>query len=236
MLYDVPPSHLKAFLLTSKSRSFSDAAERLGVTQSAVSQIVNRLEEKLELQLFDRRKRPYQLTEAGRLLSVAVPTLLEQLDYIESSLMKLREGKPSVLRLGISKVASDVFGESLETALIPQLSSLEVVSGLIPMIQEQFKKGAVDIAVVPEIDFSEGMFGYLLTEEDYFIVTPSSATGGKNHISQEELRKNLNLPFVSYRQQSLDRKRSQMLLRQLKMPSSILYELENTRAVVRAKC
>ncbi len=68
---------LKAFINVAESGSFSDAAQRLFLTQSAVSKRVSILEQQLNCRLFDRIGRQILLTEAGeRLLPKAREILL----------------------------------------------------------------------------------------------------------------------------------------------------------------
>jgi DNA-binding transcriptional LysR family regulator len=59
---------LAAFVAVVEKKSFSQAAERLGVTQPAVSLQIRALEERLGTQLLDRSGRRVEPTEAGRLL------------------------------------------------------------------------------------------------------------------------------------------------------------------------
>lgn len=61
-------------------RSFSVAAEKHGVTQSAVSQSVRQLERELGVTLVDRSRRPLVATEAGRILLDGCEPLLERFD------------------------------------------------------------------------------------------------------------------------------------------------------------
>lgn len=62
-----PMDSLRIFCDVARLRSFSGAAELHGVTQSAVSQRVQGLEEELGVELLDRSRRPPRLTSAGRL-------------------------------------------------------------------------------------------------------------------------------------------------------------------------
>src|SRR5438045_8782854 len=59
---------LAAFVAVIEKKSFSQAAERLGVTQPAVSLQIRSLEERLGRQLLDRSGRRVEPTEAGQLL------------------------------------------------------------------------------------------------------------------------------------------------------------------------
>src|SRR5580704_4409819 len=67
---------LAAFCAVVERRSFSQAAERLGVTQPAVSLQIRALEKRLGTQLFDRSGRRVEPTEAGMRLYRGAQRLL----------------------------------------------------------------------------------------------------------------------------------------------------------------
>src|SRR5215470_5075087 len=67
---------LRAFCTVVERRSFSQAAERLGVTQPAVSLQVRALEKRLGMQLLDRSGRRVEPTEAGLRLYQGAQRLL----------------------------------------------------------------------------------------------------------------------------------------------------------------
>lgn len=68
MRADLDPDLLRCFLAVSDSGGFTAAGERIGLSQSAVSLKVKRLEEQLERRLFARTSRSLALTEEGELL------------------------------------------------------------------------------------------------------------------------------------------------------------------------
>lgn len=59
---------LRTFLVLAQSRSVTDAAERLGLTQPSVSSALKRLEDRMGKRLIDRRPGRFELTAAGQLL------------------------------------------------------------------------------------------------------------------------------------------------------------------------
>ena len=67
---------LAAFCAVVERKSFSEAAERLGVTQPAVSQQIRSLEERVGQQLLDRSGRRVEPTEAGNRLYRSAQRLL----------------------------------------------------------------------------------------------------------------------------------------------------------------
>src|ERR671933_2641065 len=73
---------LAAFCEVVERRSFSQAAERLGVTQPAVSLQIRSLEQRLGQQLLDRSGRRVEPTEAGRRLYTGAQRLLALEDQL----------------------------------------------------------------------------------------------------------------------------------------------------------
>ena len=57
---------LRAFVLVAQTKQFTLAAERMHITQSALSTLIKELELRVEVQLLDRHTRMVELTEAGR--------------------------------------------------------------------------------------------------------------------------------------------------------------------------
>ena len=80
---------LKAFLAVAECQSFSIAAERLHLTQPAVSKRIAALEERLNHSLFDRLGRSVQLTEAGERLRPQATFILQNIRETERSIREL---------------------------------------------------------------------------------------------------------------------------------------------------
>lgn len=85
--------HLAAFCAVVDRRSFSQAAERLGVTQPAVSLQVRALEKRLGTQLLDRSGRRVEPTEAGWRLYRGAQKLLALEEQIESDVAATADGE-----------------------------------------------------------------------------------------------------------------------------------------------
>lgn len=93
------------FLAVAEARNFRRAAERLGVTRSAISQSLRKLEDRLGVALVQRTTRSVSLTQAGeRLLSRISPALAEVGAALEEAADL--DGSPSGrLRLAVSSIA-----------------------------------------------------------------------------------------------------------------------------------
>ena len=95
---------MESFVAVAEARSFSMGAERLYMTQSAVSKDIKKLETELDIQLFDRSHRQVELTPSGELLLPKAKLLLSQ---YHSVLQIVREERP--LRIAMLPVA-DSYG------------------------------------------------------------------------------------------------------------------------------
>jgi DNA-binding transcriptional LysR family regulator len=108
---------LQSFVVVARERSFTKAAAKLGVSQSALSHMMRELEERLGLRLLTRTTRSVAPTEAGERLLRTVGPRLEEIDAELTSLSDLR-GKPA----GTVRITA---GEhAAQTVLWPKLSKL----------------------------------------------------------------------------------------------------------------
>ncbi len=90
---------LVAFLAVAKERSFTRAAARLGVSQSALSHTVRGLEERLGLRLLTRSTRSVAPTEAGERLLRAAGPRLEEIEAEMAALSDLRDKPSGTIRI-----------------------------------------------------------------------------------------------------------------------------------------
>ena len=90
-----------AFVRVAESGSFAKAAKALGVSSSAVSKSVARLEERLETRLFQRTTRTLTLTEEGNLFFHRCEKVLSELDDAERSMRDRADNPAGILKVGL---------------------------------------------------------------------------------------------------------------------------------------
>jgi len=95
-------ANLSAFIAVAEAASFSTAAERLYLTQPAISKRIAALEQELGTNLFDRVGRRVVLTEAGRLLLPRAQGILNDLQDARRSLTNLAGTVSGSLSVGTS--------------------------------------------------------------------------------------------------------------------------------------
>ena len=103
MWTDLSSRHLLALRAVAEEGTFGKAADRLGFTQSAVSQQVAALEQMVGQPLFDRPSGPRrpELTEAGRLLLGHAERILEAIQIAEQDLDRFARGVVGKLSIGV---------------------------------------------------------------------------------------------------------------------------------------
>ena len=95
-------SSLHAFLAVADTGSFTGAAEKLFLTQPAISKRIAQLEEQLGARLFDRIGRQIHLTEAGLALLPRARNVVRELEDMSRSISGLSGEVSGTLRIGTS--------------------------------------------------------------------------------------------------------------------------------------
>ncbi len=94
---------LTLFRLLAETGSFTRAAERAGLTQSAMTRQIRGLETRLGAPLFERTTRHVALTRAGRLLREKSAAILEATEGLFQDLQKTFNKLPPTLRVGVAR-------------------------------------------------------------------------------------------------------------------------------------
>ncbi|MDA2806254.1 LysR family transcriptional regulator [Nocardiopsis suaedae] len=147
---------LRTFAAVARLGSFSEAAEELSYTQSAVSQQVAALERELGAAVL--RRRPVEPTEAGeRLLEHAVPILL-RLDAARTDVARVRG--PGVPRLAVGACPG---------AFVPEAArALAAVRAADPRLEPRVRTAGLDavVAGVASGEFDAGLVGGVAAPTD----------------------------------------------------------------------
>ena len=90
------------FLTVAREGSISRAAEKLYLSQPYLSQCIGRLEQELQMKLFDRSHTPLVLTDAGRLYLSYLEGVGNLTGKFESQIEELRTGSRQILNVGMT--------------------------------------------------------------------------------------------------------------------------------------
>jgi DNA-binding transcriptional LysR family regulator len=138
-------SDLIAFLAVARERSFTRAAAQLGLSQSALSQIVRGLEERLGVRLLNRTTRNVAPTQAGERLFQSIAPKFGEMDSALAAISALRETPAGAIRLTATEHAADAILMPALAKLLPRYPDIKVEVvidyGLTNIVTEQFDAG-----------------------------------------------------------------------------------------------
>jgi DNA-binding transcriptional LysR family regulator len=101
-------AELTAFMVIAETRSFREASRRLGVTPSALSRTIRKLETRLELRLLNRTTRSVSPTEAGTILYDKLVPLIAGLQTAVGDAIALRSEPVGTVRLNVPRLAAEL--------------------------------------------------------------------------------------------------------------------------------
>jgi len=166
---------LEAFLGIADAGSFRLAADRLYVTQSAVSQAVNRLEMDLGEKLLVRDRRGARPTPAGNLFLPIARDILRRMDDGRQAIEDLRGLRRGQLAIGAVDIASiyllpDIFRRFGRD--YPDIK-LSVRVGGSRTLMQALHRGELDLAFVFSVDRPEGLDGRIFDRDRMIPVGPT---------------------------------------------------------------
>jgi DNA-binding transcriptional LysR family regulator len=185
---------LKTLVAIAESGSFAAAARTLNLSQSAISTQMRGLEDELKVALFDRRKRPPVLNEAGKALVTKARELIDSYEDLQSSVAakgaiegRIRLGAVGTTLTGILPVVLTVIRERY-----PSLH-IEIVSGFSEELVQQIESRALDAAIVSDYEGKRQDLSWrpFLTEPLVMIAPPDASESNPKRLAQA-------YPFIRY--------------------------------------
>src|SRR6516225_10154613 len=136
---------LLAFLAVGQERSFTKAAAKLGVSQSALSHTIRDLEERLGLRLLTRTTRSVAPTEAGARLFRTVGPRFDEIDAELAALSELREKPAGTIRITAGEHSAETIVWPALAKVLPRYQDINVEltidQGLTDIVAERYDAG-----------------------------------------------------------------------------------------------
>lgn len=133
---------LQYAVLLSEAGSFSHLAEKLNITQPALSKHILTLEKELGIQLFDRTVTPLRMTAAGEFFIKEAKEILYKEDQLMRSMEQFRSGEKGQLTIGITPFRSAYLIPGIVKKVRDRFPGVRVT--LIEEGSEQLRKDAAD--------------------------------------------------------------------------------------------
>jgi DNA-binding transcriptional LysR family regulator len=169
---------LEVFVSVARAGTMSAAAEQLGMTQPAVSQLVSQMETALDVQLFDRSKRPLILTLHGAALLEPARAIVSGVERFGQALQWGPGGQMPLLRIGMLNSFAETIGPSVFTELRRSAAQLTIGSGFSATRMRAVADRELDFVITSdESPLLPGVTMAPILTEPFLIVAPESYKG-----------------------------------------------------------
>lgn len=147
--------HLRIFKMVCEEESITKAAEKLFMTQPAVSNAISELENHLGVCLFDRISRRIYLNETGKLFLTKVINLLNLYDDLEQSVKELEDD--ATIKIGSSiTIANFILPKAIvDFEKVYKSTPTKVIVGNAGKIEEMLCKNEIDLGLIEGIIYNE---------------------------------------------------------------------------------
>ncbi|NDZ17590.1 LysR family transcriptional regulator [Variovorax sp. WS11] len=172
---------LRAFVAVAKAASFTEAASRLHITQSALSGLIKELEHVLGVQVIYRSTRKVQLSEVGSEFLPLAVRILQDLDEAFHAIHDLKALKSGVVRVAAPQLMACTLMPEVIAAFNRQYPGVQIRLSdcAVEAVQSKVHSGEVDFGIGPERDVSHEIATHSLFEMPFVAVFPLDHPLGK---------------------------------------------------------
>jgi len=184
---------IQYFMAVAESHHFTKAAKQLFVSQSALSQQINKLEDDLGVKLLDRISHPITLTAAGEEFYRCAKKILSDINHLELQMQHYARDNQGTLHIGVitglGKLPLTDILSKFNTEISPQMQ-FSLTNCLSKKLCHMLGNHEIDIAIMAvSDDFPTNDFEILsLQHEPFLAILPAAHTLSNNtQISLQEL-------------------------------------------------
>lgn len=189
---------LRYFVAIADSGSFTKAADRVYVAQSALSHQLAQLEDELGAALFERSRRGVELTEAGQRFFPHAVAILRQADEALASARSSGDEPEGKVVFGIPHSASSALALPLLREVRQRLPkvTLELTEELTGNLTRQLRTGQIALAVLFDDGHLGGFAVSRVLSEQLCLIEPASAPPAASAGRSLSLRQALAQPLI----------------------------------------
>lgn len=215
---------IKYFQSVVKHNSFTEAAEENFISQSAISQQIKALEQELGVELLNRSKRSFTLTQAGEYFYYKSLVLIADLDAICREMLHIAGHNGELLKIGILK---GYIGNEFQNAVavfsthFPNVS-VEMCRGNHDELYDKLRYDDIDIALSDQRRaFSDEYHNVVLSEQECNIeISTKSPIAELESVSIEDLK---NIPCILISSKEQQETEQKFYQNDLGFPSEIIF-------------
>jgi len=169
-------NELRYIVAVAQERSFGRAAAKCFVSQPALSVAIQKLEDELGAQLFERGKSEVSITAVGERVVEQAQRVLEEAARIRELAQAGRDQLAGPLKLGVIYTVAPYLLPDLVPALheLAPAMPLELEENLTEVLETELKSGRLDAAIIALPFAPPGVQSEFLYEEPFQVVVPSN--------------------------------------------------------------
>ena len=184
---------IEYFLAVAEERSFTRAAEKLYVSQTAVTQQIQSLEELMGVQLFIRTKKKVELTPSGQIFQIEGKQILEDLEHAFIHARNVSEGVTGGIEIGFTSYAGSILGNSLQEfrSSYPGIN-IHFKAYNPSVLLDRLRNEELDLIFTPVFDLSvyENCFLQEIEKISLMVILPSNhPLAGRQYLTKKDLVK-----------------------------------------------
>ncbi|MDC9725760.1 MAG: LysR substrate-binding domain-containing protein [Gammaproteobacteria bacterium] len=171
--------HLRYFKVVAELQHFHKAADKLHISQPALSNQIKQLEQELNSNLFERVGRGVKLSESGELVLSSTIKILNEVELLKESVSDIELGQAGTLKIGVLQSINSLYLRSLVAEFDrnnPNIS-LQIEEMTNHNIEKKVARGDIDIGIgfILQKDYPDIEFERLFDENWKLILSLSHA-------------------------------------------------------------
>ncbi|QGQ45343.1 LysR family transcriptional regulator [Metabacillus sediminilitoris] len=166
---------IKTFVITAKYENFRKTSEELFLTQPAVTKHIKRLEESLNIQLFDRIGNKVALTPAGHTFLLYARELISKYEQGMKDFESWKQGYNRKLVIAAAPQIASSFLPSILRNFIDENPNIEVIINVLKSydIGEEISSGRADLGLTRILPIHTNIKNKMIHEESVILVGPN---------------------------------------------------------------
>ncbi len=166
--------NIEYVLAIAETGSFSHASRILHISQPALTQAIQKLEDDLNTKLFIRQHNKTLVTRAGELFLEDAKQILLLSEQIKRKMLDIEKGEEGDITIGLSQYNGQIYFAStiLEFKLKFPKMKMTIMEDYSWILEQKLEAGKIDVAFITEPYFRKDLFREHLFHEEIFLAAP----------------------------------------------------------------
>ncbi len=222
---------LKIFSAVADSETLTQAAEQLGITQSAVSQAIKKLEAETCTELVVRRSRPTKLTPGGDIFKDYARHVLAETHRMQTDIEMASKSKVLQLNIGMIDSFGDVSSLEFVRRIKPYAEKLSLRTGVAAPLSKALVDRDLDMLITSDPLEEYTDFARFPIFRDPFVMIVPETYSKEGNVTPQWLAQ--NVPFVHYSRETRIGMLTDLIAHRLNIKLNTHYELDSTQTLLR---